>query len=85
MRDVIGLSKMKKVLDVRGEECPEPVIKVARALEATEEGDTIFVLTDNYECVKYIKELVNIANIGELEIKERNNHYELMVRVRQLQ
>ena len=70
---------MKEILDVRGENCPEPVIKVARALDSARKGYILFVLTDNKECVEYIKDLVSVTKIGNLEIKERSNYYELKI------
>ncbi len=73
---------MSKVLDVRGEKCPEPVVRVAQILEEAANGQEVKVLTDNEECVRYISDLVNVAGVGAVSIIEREDYYELIIVVK---
>lgn len=73
---------MSKVLDVRGEKCPEPVVRVAQVLEEATNGQEVRVLTDNEECVRYISDLVNVAGVGAVSIIEREDYYELIIVVK---
>jgi len=73
---------LSKVLDVRGEKCPEPVVRVAQVLEEATNGQEVRVLTDNEECVRYISDLVNVAGVGAVSIIEREDYYELIIVVK---
>ena len=72
---------MSTVIDARGENCPEPVIRVAQALQEASAGDVLQVLTDVEECVRYIKDLVKVTGIGRVEVTEKEGHYCVVIRV----
>lgn len=68
-----------KILDFRGEECPEPIIKTSRVLSKMKKGDSMTILTDIEECVRLIKELIDIFNVEELDTKKVNDHWIIKV------
>ena len=71
-------------LDVRGEACPEPVVKLAKVLEreAGSGGAAIVrVLTDSEDCVRYMKDMLSSVGITEYSVKDLGDYYELEVRV----
>ncbi len=70
-----------RVLDLRGENCPEPVVKVARQLEHAVSGEVIHVLTDNEECVRYLMDLIKVTGVGKAEVINKGSHHELVITV----
>lgn len=75
------------LLDVRGERCPEPVVKLAKLLEReikSHNSVIIRVLTDNEDCVKYMKDLLVSVGIVDYSISKLKDHYELKIRVTSL-
>lgn len=57
------------VLDVRGEGCPSPVVKVVRKLAGIPAGGKLKVITDIEECVRLIRETVEVL---EFKVKVEN-------------
>ncbi len=80
--DVVVMTE--ELLDVRGEECPDPVIKVARLLEekiGSDEGCLIRVLTDNEDCVNYIRDLLNSIDLRDFSVEKVDDYFEIRITV----
>ncbi|MCE4612228.1 MAG: sulfurtransferase TusA family protein [Desulfurococcales archaeon] len=70
-----------RVLDYRGIECPEPLIKTLRELRLASSGDTLIVLTDQWECVDKIVSAVEFSGIGRAAYKGAHGYYEISIEV----
>ncbi len=66
------------VLDVRGEDCPAPMVKVVRKIARIPEGDRLKVLTDIEECVRLIRETVEAIEL-EVEVRDTGKGYWEMI------
>ncbi len=69
------------LLDLRGEECPAPLVKVARTL-AKISDKTLIVLTDIKECVKLIRETVESIGSYNVDVQEDKGYWKIIVRAR---
>ncbi len=67
------------MLDLRGEECPGPVIKTLRKLVSAKKGEEIIVLTDSKECVNVIRESIVSLGIGSFDVKQEGSYYRIMI------
>jgi len=68
-----------KVLDFRGKECPEPLIKTSKILSNIKKGDKATILTDIEDCVRLIKELIEISNVEDLSVEKTNGYWIIKV------
>ena len=73
---------VSKVMDFRGVDCPEPLIKVSRAIAKLSPGDTLMVLIDIPRCVEAIKDTIEGFDIGTIEVNKKEEYYELVVTVK---
>jgi len=73
---------VSKVMDFRGIDCPEPLVKVARELTKLSAGDTLVVLTDIPQCVQAIKETIEGFEVGIVGVNEREGYYELVITIK---
>ena len=51
------MKKPDKVLDLRGEPCPEPQIEILKALEQLKEGQVLEIITDDEPLQTSVPEL----------------------------
>lgn len=66
------------VLDVRGEDCPGPLVKVVRKIARMPVGDRLKVLTDVEECVALIRETVEAIDL-RVDVNYTGEGYWVMV------
>ncbi|MEM0026994.1 MAG: sulfurtransferase TusA family protein [Ignisphaera sp.] len=69
-----------KVLDFRGEECPQPLVKTIREFSKVRRGEEIVVLTTSKLCVDMIRESVEAFGIGTIDVNEKDKYYEVRLR-----
>lgn len=62
---------MKKI-DLRGMECPTPLIKAIEEYTKLGEGETLEILMDSKQCVELLDEGINEMKAGEIKIEETN-------------
>ncbi len=72
----------KKLIDLRGSGCPEPIIQVAKELMNASQGDSLIVLLDSEECLNYLRDLVSVSGVGELSLKKLSNYYRVEICVK---
>lgn len=70
-----------KVLDFRGIECPEPLIRTLRELRLSSSGDRLVVLTDQWECVDKIVSAVEFSGLGRASYRDSSGYYEVLIEV----
>ncbi len=58
-----------RVLDLRGQECPKPVLRALRALATTAEK-LLVILVDSRSCAETIKYMVESLAIGAADYRE---------------
>jgi len=71
-----------RVLDMRGLQCPEPLIRIVKVIEGLGTGDVVDVVTDVPECVNLIKEAVEGFGLGLVEVLNKGEYFVLRVLVR---
>lgn len=71
---------MLKVVDLRGQECPTPVIRVLREFMALGEGGEIVALIDSEPCVEQIKAFLGHLPDAEVDAIRESGYYRLRVR-----
>ena len=71
----------KRVLDFRGEPCPGPLVKTIRVLSSMKEGEVLHVLTDIEECMKSIREAVELLDVERVEVVRENGYWVIKVSV----
>ena len=71
-----------KVLDVRGLQCPEPLLRIVKVVEELNTGEVVDVITDVPECVNLIKETVEGFELGLVEVLNRGEYFILRILVR---
>lgn len=71
-----------KVLDVRGLQCPEPLLRIVKVVEELNTGEVVDVITDVPECVNLIKEAVEGFELGLVEVLNKDGYFVLRVLVR---
>ncbi len=64
-----------EILDFRGEPCPTPLVKTVRKIARMKENDEIKILTDEKECVEYIKEIIPSLGVELLSIDEEEGFW----------
>jgi len=69
------------VLDVRGEECPGPLVKATRMLAKLSKGDELVILTDIEECVRLIRETVEMLNVSFIHVEQTEDYWKITVRM----
>ena len=67
-----------KVLDYRGIECPEPLIKALGEIIRSPAGTRLEILTDEWECVERIMAAFNDAKLGEATYVREGGHYRII-------
>ncbi len=72
---------VNKILDFRGVECPEPLIRTLREIMRASKGNRIVVLTDQWECVDKIVSAVKFSGIGEASYETLGGHYRVEIRL----
>ena len=65
-----------RTLDLRGEDCPGPLVKTIRELAKMRKGEKV-VLTTSKLCVELIKQTVELLEIAKIEVHNRENFYEV--------
>jgi TusA-related sulfurtransferase len=65
------------ILDLRGEDCPGPLVKTIRALAKMRKGEKIVVLTTSKLCVELLEQTVESLKIAKIEVQNRENFYEV--------
>jgi len=70
----------EKVMDFRGEPCPGPLIKTVKTLSNLGENKELVVLTDIEECMKTIKEAVELLDVTEVTVKRENKHWRIVIK-----
>jgi TusA-related sulfurtransferase len=65
------------ILDLRGEDCPGPLVKTIRALAKMRKGEKIVVLTTSKLCVELLEQTVESLKIAKIEVQNRENLYEV--------
>jgi TusA-related sulfurtransferase len=64
-------------LDLRGEDCPGPLVKTIRELAKMRKGEKVVVLTTSKLCVELLKQTVESLEIAKIEVHSRENFYEV--------
>ncbi len=72
-----GLSR-GRVIDLRGQECPKPVLRTLRTIAVSSEREYL-VLVDSRDCVDTIKDLVESLDIGEARVFQEESHYKVII------
>ena len=67
----------EKILDYRGEECPTPLIKVARVIADIKEETKIIILTNVEECVNLLKETLEAFKASNIETRKMNSYWSI--------
>ncbi len=67
----------EKILDYRNEECPAPLIKVARVIASIKEETKIIILTNIKECVNLLKETLEAFKASHIGIKKKNSYWSI--------
>jgi len=70
-----------RVLDFRGEPCPGPLVKTIRTLSSMKEGEELIVITDIEECMKTIREAVELLDVESIEVVEENRCWKIIIKV----
>jgi len=71
-----------RMLDMRGLQCPEPLIRIVKVIEGLGTGEVVDVVTDVPECVNLIKETVEGFELGLVEVLNRGEYFILRILVR---
>ncbi len=71
------------VLDLRGEECPSPLVKVARTLTKLD-NKKLVVLTDIKECVSLIRETIESIGSYNITVLEEDNYWKIIVTIKDM-
>lgn len=69
------------VLDVRGEECPRPLVKMARMLAELGKNEELVILTDIEECVRLIRETAEMLNVRFTSVERMKGYWRITVKV----
>ncbi len=69
-----------RVLDFRGEDCPDPLVKAVKAVSEAGECEVIKVLTDSETCARLIKESVELFKLGSVRTERVGDCFELVIR-----
>lgn len=69
-----------KILDLRGEECPGPLVKTIRELSKACKGEELVLLTTSRMCVDMIRESVEAFGIGSIDVAEKDGYYEIVLK-----
>lgn len=67
------------LLDFRGEDCPGPLIKALRVFARLKRGESLTVLTDVEECVRLLKENIQEAGLGRVNVYRRQEFFEVKI------
>ncbi len=59
----------KAVLDLRGEDCPGPVIKTLKKLAELPDGAELLVLMTSYECAVILISNLAAAKLGRAKVE----------------
>lgn len=70
---------MPMVIDLRGQECPVPVLRAVRVLSRLPPGGSVVFLTDSEECAETIKYLVKSSAIGTVASRRKKGYIEVAV------
>ncbi len=70
---------MPSVIDLRGQECPEPLLRAVRVLSRLPPGGSVIFLTDSEECAENIKYLVKTSAIGTVTSRKKGGYIEVAV------
>ena len=63
-----------RVLDLRGEDCPGPLVKAIREASKTPIGGSIQVLTDSDRCVELLKDMVSDLGLGKVTVDDKGDY-----------
>ncbi len=72
---------MLRKLDVRGEDCPSPLTKVARALAELDRSDKLIVLVDSNECLRLIRELIEVLGVSIVHVIKEEDYWKIEVKL----
>ena len=69
-----------KILDFRGEECPQPLYKAVREIASSKPGETIEILTDSEQCVDLISTAVEATGAGSVHLVRENGYIRMVIK-----
>jgi len=64
-----------ETLDFRGEPCPGPLVKTIRKISSMSSGSELVILTDIEECMKIIRETLELIGVKTISIRHENNYW----------
>lgn len=70
-------------VDARGDQCPIPVIKTKKAIQALTGAETVQVLVDNEIAVQNVTRLGNSVGGNVTSSKKAENEYEILIEVKE--
>ena len=70
---------MGSVVDLRGQPCPEPLVRAVRVLARLPPGGSVVFLTDNEECADNIAYVARSSGIGPVSVRRRRGYFEVAV------
>ena len=68
-------------LDVRGEDCPSPLTKVARVLAELDKSDELIILVDSDECLQLIRELAETLSVNTIHVAKEEDYWKIKVKL----
>ncbi len=70
----------RKILNLLGFFCPIPINETRIALSELSEGDTIEVICDDHETLRYIPLLCKRLNVSLLSVDEESGEFSFLIR-----
>jgi TusA-related sulfurtransferase len=67
-------------LDLRGEDCPGPLVKTIRELAKMRNGEEVVVLITSKLCVELLKQTVELLEIAKIEVHSNENFFEVYLK-----
>jgi len=69
-----------ETLDFRGEPCPGPLVKTIRKISSMSSGSELVILTDIEDCVKIIRETLELLGVKSINITHEKNYWIIHVK-----
>lgn len=69
-----------RVIDMRGEDCPGPLVKAIREAAKAPVGSVIQVLTDSERCVDLLKDMVSDLGLGKVSVDDKGDYMVVTIR-----
>ncbi|MET1159782.1 MAG: sulfurtransferase TusA family protein [Thermoprotei archaeon] len=71
----------EKILDFRGEPCPGPLIRTIRTISSMKKGEVLVVLTDIEECMKSIRDSVELLEPANIEVSRESGYWKIIIKL----